>query len=157
MQLPQLGTFSAFLVVALISGCDRAVQRDTKETAFRIVATDAGFEAPDAVAVGLRHIIYENHGSKVHEAMLVKLPAAMSAADFQSQVRRHILFPKGILDYSGPGLMSPGETVDYWLRVDPGEYVLICWNHLRSEPVHSFSVRSPILEDAPPRADVVLK
>jgi len=51
----------------------------------------------------------------------------MSAANFQEQVRRGILFPKGVLDYSGPGLMSPGETVEMWLKVDPGEYVLICW------------------------------
>lgn len=157
MQLSQLVTFSALVVAPLISGgCDRAVRRETKETAFRIVATDAGFEAPEAVSIGLRHIVFENHGSKIHEAMLVKLPAAMSAADFQAQVRRGILFPKGVLDYSGPGLMSPGETVEMWLRVDQGEYVLICWNHF-SEPVHAFSVRSPTLEDPPPSADVVLK
>jgi hypothetical protein len=57
--------------------------------------------------------------------MLVKLPAAMNAADFQAEVRRRSLFPKGVLDYSGPGLMSPGEMVEMWLKVDPGEYVLI--------------------------------
>jgi len=158
MQLLQRLPFTGLVVAALLSGgCDRAVQHEPKETAFRIVATDAGFEAPDAIPIGLRHIIFENHGSEIHEAMLVKLPAAMSAADFQAEVRRGVLFPKGILDYSGPGLMSPGEMVEMWLRVDPGEYVLICWNHSRSEPVHAFSVRSPLVEDAPPRADVVLK
>jgi hypothetical protein len=158
MQLSEFVTFACLTVAALMSGgCDRAVRREPKETVFRIVATDTGFEAPDAVPIGLRHIIFENHGSKIHEAMLVKLPTGMSAANFQEQVRRGILFPKGVLDYSGPGLMSPGETVEMWLKVDPGEYVLICWNHLRSEPVHAFSVRSPIVENSPPRADVVLR
>jgi hypothetical protein len=157
MQLSQLLTFGGLILPLMNVGCDRAVRRGPQESVFQIVATDSGLEAPDAVPIGLRHIVFENHGSEIHEAMLVKLPPEMSATDFQTQVRRGTLFPKGVLDYSGPGLMSPGEMVEMWLRVDPGEYALICWNHLESEPVHAFSVRSPIVEDLPPKADVVLK
>jgi hypothetical protein len=41
---------------------------------FQVIATDAGFDAPDTSPAGLRHIVFENHGSEIHEAMLVKLP-----------------------------------------------------------------------------------
>ena len=84
---------------------------------FRIIATDSGFEAPEAVPIGLRYITFENHGSEIHEAMLVKLPRGMSANDYWSAVKAGSLFPEGALDYSGPGLLSQGETAEMWLRV----------------------------------------
>jgi hypothetical protein len=40
--------------------------------------------------------------------------------------------------------------------VDPGEYVLICWNHTR-DPVLGFTVPSgPRVDDTPPKEDAVL-
>jgi uncharacterized cupredoxin-like copper-binding protein len=126
-------------------------------TALRIVATDQGFQAPRTVAAGLRHLVFENHGKEVHEAMLVKLPPGMGADDFVAQVKAGILFPKGALDYSGPGLTSPGESTELWLRADPGEYVLICWNHPRSS-VQSLTVREAgEADEVPPKEDVVLQ
>jgi len=41
--------------------------------------------------------------------------------------RKGSLFPAGALDYSGPGLTSPGKTAEMWLKVDPGQYIIICW------------------------------
>jgi hypothetical protein len=55
---------------------------------FRIIATDAGFEAPDGVAAGLRHIVFENHGSEIHESMLVKLPKGMSVENYVAAVKK---------------------------------------------------------------------
>ena len=84
---------SAALVAAcLISvGC-----QEKKNTApFRIIATDAGFNAPDTVPAGLRHIIFENHGSEIHEAMLVKLPKSMSAENYVAAVKEGLSFPRG--------------------------------------------------------------
>jgi hypothetical protein len=70
--------------------------------------------------------------------MLVKLPKGMSANDYMAAVKMGSLFPEGALDYSGPGLTSPGETAEMWLRVDPGHYIIICWNgdHAKTTPVH---------------------
>ena len=88
-------------------GCHgKIVEKDNPP--FRIIATDAGFEAPERVAAGLRHIVFENRGSVIHESMLVKLPKGMNAEDYVAAVKKGSLFPKGALDYSGPGLTSPG-------------------------------------------------
>src|SRR6266576_4977204 len=120
---------NTLLAVCLLSfGCQRQlVQKEVPP--FRIVAKDAGFEAPDTLAAGLRHIVFENRGSEIHEGMLVKLPKGMSADDYVAAVKGGSLFPKGAQDYSGPGLTSPGETVEVWAKVDPGNYLIICWNN----------------------------
>ena len=118
----------ALFIACLVSlSCQR--QSAEKELSpFRIVATDAGFEAPAGLAAGMRHVIFENHGSEIHEAMLVKLPKGMSPEDYVAAVKKGSLFPEGALDYSGAGLTSPGKTAEMWLKVDPGQYIIICWN-----------------------------
>ncbi len=139
-------------------GCHSKLGRE-RTAPFKIVATDAGFEAPDLIPSGLRHIVFENRGSEIHEAMLVKLPDGMTPNDYVTAVKAGSLFPKGALDYSGPGLTSPGESVEVWVKVDPGNYLIICWNngHAKSTPVHPFTVQYAISEDEPPKEDVVLK
>ena len=154
-------TWKLALVIACFVSLSCQRQSAEKELSpFRIVATDAGFEAPAGLAAGIRHIMFENHGSEIHEAMLVKLPKGMSAEDYVAAVKKGSLFPEGALDYSGAGLTSPGETAEMWLRVDPGQYILICWNdgHARSTPVHPFSVEEVgAKDDRAPKEDLVLK
>jgi len=92
--------------------------------------------------------------------MLVKLPERMRAQDYVAAVKAGALFPEGALDYSGAGLTSPGEKTELWTRVDPGNYIVICWNanHARTRKVHPFTVVSAgAHDDKPPQADVVLK
>ena len=126
---------------------------------FRIVATDAGFIASTAVAAGMRHITFENRGTQIHEAMFAKLPAGMTGNSYVQAVNAGELFPRGALDYSGPGLTSPGESTELWLKLDPGRYILMCFNddHSKSEQVHEFVVQMPVLNDPIPREDVVLR
>jgi hypothetical protein len=167
---------TALLACLAVSGCARPAQEGAAApprtaataveasagapTPFRIAATDRGFEAPARMSAGLRHIVFENHGAQVHEAMLVKLPPGMDADGYVAAVRRGEMFPEGALDYSGPGLTAPGGTFETWQRVDPGRYVLICWNgdHPGTVPVHGFTVVDDDLpDDAPPREDAVLR
>jgi len=155
-----IGRWATLLAVSLLSlGCQRQVA-DKGAPPFRIVATDAGFEAPDKLAAGLRHIVFGNHGTEIHEGMLVKLPNGMSADDYVGAVKKGSLFPEGALDYSGLGLTSPGVTAEMWLRVDPGRYIIICWNkgHDKTTPVHSFTVEETgAADDRPPKEDVLMK
>ena len=155
-----VATRPAILAVAcfLSLGCEKKIG-ETTSSPIRILATDTGFEAPDRVAPGLRHLVFENRGTEIHEAMLVKLPDGMRAADFVAAVKGGALFPKGAVDYSGPGLTSPGESIEIWLSVDPGNYILVCWNsgHATSTAVHPFSVQGTRADDATPKHDVVVK
>ena len=67
MNAQTIGKFS--FLIACLSGvsCHRP-SGHVEAASFRIIATDAGFEAPDLVPAGMRHIRYENHGSEIHEA-----------------------------------------------------------------------------------------
>src|SRR5436190_21704701 len=104
------------LAVCVLSFACQKQTAEKEAPPFRIVATDAGFEAPDRLAAGLRHIVFENHGTEIHEGMLVKLPKGMSAADYVAAVKKGSLFPEGAFDYSCLGLILPGVTAEVWLR-----------------------------------------
>ena len=129
------------------------------ESPFQVIASDTGFVASSSIPSGMRHILFENRGTEIHEAMFVKLPEGMDGAGYVAAVRAGDLFPKGALDYSGPGLTSPGETTELWFKLDPGRYILICFNsgHARSTAVHPFIVQPNVVNDPPPKEDVVVR
>src|SRR5256885_16391918 len=97
--------FRAFIISASLAncGCHSDLGRD-RSAPFRIIATDSGFEAPDVVPAGMRHIVFENRGSEIHEAMLVKLPDGMSTKDYVAAGKGGLPFPKRAPGYSGPGV-----------------------------------------------------
>lgn len=154
---------SIVLLIASMTGCaggtaTSAAGTPATSSAFRIVGTDGIFEAPHRLSAGLRHIVFENHGTRQHEAMLVKLAEGMTPAAYFDAVKRGNVFPEGALDYSGAGLTAPGEAVEIWLRVDPGNYMVICWNGKHVAPAHTLTVVADGTPDDPaPREDVVLR
>ncbi len=158
------------VIAVLCASCAPSCERDLSDTrheppsddagAVHIIATDDAYAAPDNIPAGLRHIVFENRGSEVHEAMFVRLPDGMSADDYVAALEGGTLFPEGAMDYAGPGLTSPGEKTELWLTVDEGTYLLICWfrDHARTRPAHVFTVVATGAADAkPPPEDVVLR
>jgi hypothetical protein len=92
--------------------------------------------------------------------MFVKLPEGMTAHQYLAAVQSGIDFPEGALDYSGPGLTSPGHQVEMWLRLSPGNYVLICWfrGHSMTLPVQELTVADDGTADsALPDVDVIVR
>lgn len=123
--------FAAALTMAwTVSGCSRPVTH--AEPDVRIVTDDQGTlvnqGSTATLAPGLRHVRLYNKGKEPHEAMFAKLPAGMSPADYVAAVAGGALFPDGALDYSGPGLTAASDSMDIWLPLDPGTYLLLCWN-----------------------------
>ena len=53
-------------------------------------------------------------GKSLVGAMFVKLGENMTSDDYVAAVKAGADFPDGALDYSGPGLASPGETTEIW-------------------------------------------
>src|SRR5262245_5687728 len=126
---PRAARSIAALASLLVAACQPTLQsKAPDEPSLRLIATDHGHEMPDTVRAGLRHATIENHGSEIHEALFIRLPEGMTPADFAAAVAAGETFPKGTIDCSGPGLSSPGEAVDLWVVLDPGRYVVTCWN-----------------------------
>ncbi len=125
-----------------------------------IIANDAGYEYPDCILAGMSHIIFENHGSEIHEVMFVKLSEGMTGKNYLDEVASGISFPEGAIDYSGPGLVSSGGKVEMWLTLDPGNYLLACWfkGHLETLKPYTMTVlKSGKKGITPPKEDVTLK
>ncbi|HZS18367.1 MAG TPA: hypothetical protein VFA51_10610 [Candidatus Udaeobacter sp.] len=102
MNIHAIRWAALLLVSALSFGCQRQ-GLDNKRRQFESWRQIAGFEAPETVAADLRHVVFEKRRSQIHEGMLVKLDNGMSADDYMAAVKSRSLFPRGALDYSGPG------------------------------------------------------
>lgn len=152
----------AAVALSSLAGCapgDRSEPASPRGE-LRISATDEGFASPDSVSSGMVHVIFENHGSTIHEVMFIKLPEGMDAEGYLSEVRGGTAFPKGAIDYAGPGLTSPGGRVEQWVNLDPGRYLLACWfrRHLTTNPARTLTVSaSPPGNVAPPAENVILR
>jgi len=130
------------------------------DTPFTIVATDSGFTLPDTLHTGLNHLVYENHGSEIHECMFIKLPAGMSAADYVAQVKSGVAFPEGAQVCAGPGLASPGDRVEMWVPLEEGNYITGCWiaSHMTTRKPTGFVVHgAPKTPVQPPHEDVTVR
>lgn len=100
--------------------------------------------------------------------MFIHLPEGMRAADYTAAVAGGESFPPGALDCSGPGLTSPGETLDMWVELDPGRYILACWFrhldatgdyalHVASASSHELIVGPVVQDDRLPVEDAVIR
>jgi len=151
--------FRALVLVLAFSACGTPAS-EPQTNSFDISAIDDGFRAPDAVAAGPAHITFTNDGSDTHEMMFVRLPAGMTGANYLDLVRGGEPFPDGAKDFSGPGLTSPGLTVQVWLDLDPGRYLLACWyrGHLTDLDPHVLIVEErPTTSPPPPAPDVTIR
>lgn len=158
--------FHLITILLLVVACSksstppRSAGTTAADTPFTIVATDSGFTLPDTLHSGLNHLVYENHGSEIHECMFIKLPDGMSAADYVAQVKSGIAFPEGAKDCGGPGLASPGEHLEMWVPLEEGNYITGCWiaNHMTTRRPVGFIVHgtaSTLVE--PPHEDVTVR
>jgi hypothetical protein len=150
-----------FLVVATalaLGACSQSKPRD--DVPVSIVATDSGYVVPDTLHEGLNHIVFENHGSTIHECMFIRLPDGLEPDEYLAAVRAGSDFPEGAVDCSGPGLTSPLQRVELWVSLAPGRYLLACWflNHLTRMAPHTIVVDgAPQVPGTPPREDVTVK
>lgn len=157
---------SLVAVLFLVAACSKKstppghTGAPASDTPVTIVATDSGFTLPDTLHSGLNHLVYENHGSEIHECMFIRLPDGMSPADYVAQVKSGVAFPEGAKDCAGPGLASPGERVEMWVPLEEGNYITGCWiaNHMTQRRPGAFVVRGaaspPVL---PPQEDVTIR
>jgi hypothetical protein len=125
-----------------------------------IIATDSGYVTPDTLHEGLNHIVFENHGSTIHECMFIRLPDGLEPQKYLDDVRAGYDFPEGAIDCAGPGLASPQQRVEMWLPLEAGRYLLGCWIglHLAELPPHTIVVHgAPRAPVTPPKEDATLK
>ena len=85
----------------------------------------------------------------------------MKAENYVAAVEDGTLFPDRAVRFFRPSKLS-GETAEMWVKVDPGQYILVCWNSgggkSRARSTH-LPVRKKVgvREVRPPKEDLVWK
>ena len=114
-------------VAALLAG---ACARSTPTPAITITATDYAFAAPETIPAGVVTLRLVNRGRELHHAVLVRLEAGKTAADFQAAaqaiMQQHAAPPEWISFAGGPNTVDPVDTAEVTETLEPGVYVLFC-------------------------------
>jgi hypothetical protein len=109
---------------------------------------DGALTWSDTPAAGRRTVLVENTGTRVHQALLVRLPNGRSVADEKRWFAQGFRTARPGAPAGGVIELRPGERV--WLTVDlaPGRYALLCaassgpgHTHLEQDEAIEFTVR----------------
>lgn len=88
---------------------------------------DHGFEGPDVLPAGLTTLRLHNRGQAPHQLQLLHLTQGRTAADLAA----YLLTSQGEVPAwakhrGGPNGVSPGETAEATIYLEPGTYVITC-------------------------------
>ena len=169
MRRVLLGMLALTLVAAvggLRSGRAVVAQDATPEPQTRMVVTlqaeDFKFSGPSEVGAGLVTLTLVNNGEEPHHAQLVKLNEGVTMDDFEAALQNpdpSALFA-AVTFTGGPPTTPPGEEHTVVVRLDPGDYVVLCFiagddgvPHLAKGMVFPFTVTGEDSGAPDPTAD----
>jgi len=90
-----------------------------------IVASDAGFDAPDTVPGGLVTLRLETRGAELHEAALARIGGGHTYAQFLEAMRAPPPPPDWVEMAGGVDPPAPGGTASVTLELPEGRYALL--------------------------------
>lgn len=90
-------------------------------------AHDYGFKGPDRIPAGMTAVRVVNQGKGPHHVQLVRLAQGKTAADFAAAMMENPAHPPAWATFvGGPNAVVPGGQAEAIMRLDAGEYVLLC-------------------------------
>lgn len=98
-------------------------------TEVHFAAKDFAFEGPDTIPAGMISFVLNNEGPTWHHLQLVRLPDGMSLGDFRAglaQMQPGSPPPPWFKETGGVSLPPSGDLGRVTLRVEPGQYAVIC-------------------------------
>lgn len=133
-------------------------------TVVTVTAHDYAFEAPDQIAAGFITMRLVNQGPSLHHVQLLKLEEGKTMADFAAALKAGGP-PQWALPAGGPNPPESGDTATVEMKLDPGQYVMVCFvpaadgqPHLMKGMMRPLTVTgSGSTMTAEPSADVTMK
>lgn len=143
-----------FMIMVVSFGCatdsaDNQVKESQKKDVIEVVTKIMDFHAPDTIPSGWVTIRYRNESEMAHFAILERMPAGIGLQEHQDSVApvfQNIMdningdtlhqpelgmtppsWFGDIVFISGPGLLSPGQSAETSVLVEPGTYLLECY------------------------------
>jgi hypothetical protein len=160
----------ALLLAALLLAACRSEKRaeapvaDAAPNVVTITATDYAFEAPAEIPGGFVTMRLVNKGPSLHHIQLLKLDEGKTMADFTAALKAGGP-PQWAIPAGGPNPPQSGDSSTVQMRLEPGQYVMVCFipaadgkPHLAMGMMRPLTVTaSGSAAAAEPTADIVMK
>jgi hypothetical protein len=119
-------TFPVLSTLLFISACGGDDGGGTKNNLVSLKGTEYAFALPDKIEGGVVTMKVSNIGKEFHEYALGRLKEGKTFADLKKE-----LFsgkePRSADDIAGVPTLSPGKDVAITRRLEPGNYVFLCF------------------------------
>jgi hypothetical protein len=129
-----------------------------------VIATDYSFDAPAEVPAGLTTFHLVNRGPAIHHVQLVRLGEGKTMDDFMAALKAGGPPPEWVTMEGGPNPSELGDTSRTTLRLEPGNYAMLCFvpdpdgtPHVAKGMVRPLTVTGGSVAGGEPEADVVMK
>jgi len=129
----------------------------------RVVGEDFKFDAPDVIPAGLTEFRFLNKGPSLHHMAVLRLTDGKTVDDLQKALANPGPAPSWVKEMGGPNAPAPGVEANATMRLEPGNYALICFVDLGGPPHFTKGMLRPLRvvpakasASAPVKADVTL-
>lgn len=99
-----------------------------------VTAEDFKFDAPDEIPAGLTEFRLLNKGPALHHMAVLKLTSGKTIDDLRAALANPGPPPSWIKEMGGPNAVDPGLEGNATIRLEPGNYALICFVDLGGPP-----------------------
>lgn len=98
----------------------------TKPQEVIVRAIDYAFLAPDTIAAGLTTLRLVNQGPELHHIWLVRIEEGKNVDDVVRALQKSHVLPEWAVDVGGPNTPAGAGENSATLRLEPGNYVMMC-------------------------------
>jgi hypothetical protein len=91
-----------------------------------IHATEFAFDAPDTITAGWTSIHLVNDGTQLHHVQLLRLDSGKTMRDLTVAFKNPGPPPVWLVAIGGPNAPDPKSQSDATVRLDPGNYAIVC-------------------------------
>ena len=99
-----------------------------------ITAKDFSFDGPDVIPAGLTEFRFVNQGPSLHHLSIIKLNGNKTVADLVQALSKPGPLPSWAKELGGPNAPAPGSNSNATLKLEPGNYALMCFVDLGGPP-----------------------
>jgi hypothetical protein len=135
-----------------------------KPRVVQVTSEDFKFDAPDVIPAGLTEFRFLNKGPSLHHMAILKLSGGKTVEDLRAALANPGPPPGWVKEMGGPNVPAPGLEANATLRLEPGNFALICFVDIGGPPhfakgmVRALRVVSAKGASAPkPKADLTVQ
>lgn len=105
-----------------------------KPRVVQVTGEDFKFDAPDVIPAGLTEFRFLNKGPALHHMAILRLSGGKTVDDLRAVLANPGPFPSWVKEVGGPNAAAPGVEANATLRLEPGNYALICFVDIGGPP-----------------------